>query len=79
MKKVLTIAVAAVMAFSLSMPAFAAATEGQMANEGKLVQQIGHALAQDNVEAATAAAEDVVTLITDGKTDVSALTAGHRM
>ena len=77
MKKVLTIAVAAVMAFSLSMPAFAAATEGQMANEGKLVQQIGHALAQDNVEAATAAAEDVVTLITDGKTDVSALTAGH--
>lgn len=77
MKKVLTIAVAAVMAFSLSMPAFAAATEGQMANEGKLVQQIGHALAQDNVEAATAAAEEVVTLITDGKTDVSALTAGH--
>lgn len=34
MKKMLSIAIAAVMAFTLSMPAFAAATEGQMQNEG---------------------------------------------
>lgn len=77
MKKVLTIAVAAVMAFSLSMPAFAAATEGQMANEGKLVQQIGHALAENNVPAATEAAKQVVSAISDTDSDVSKTTAQH--
>lgn len=77
MKKVLTIAVAAVMAFSLSMPAFAAATEGQMANEGKLVQQIGSALAENNVPAATEAAKQVVSAISGNDSDVSKTTAQH--
>lgn len=77
MKKVLTIAVAAVMAFSLSMPAFAAATEGQLENEGKLVQQIGHALAENNVPAATEAAKQVVSAISDTDSDVSKTTAQH--
>lgn len=77
MKKVLTVAVALVMAFSLSMPAFAAATEGQMANEGKLVQQIGNALTENKLDAAAAAAEQVVTAISEENSDVSKMTAQH--
>lgn len=77
MKKMLSIAIAAVMAFTLSMPAFAAATEGQMAQEGALVQQIGNALAENKMDAATAAAEQVVGAITTTNSDVSSLTAQH--
>lgn len=77
MKKMLSIAIAAVMAFTLSMPAFAAATPGQMAQEGALVQQIGNALAENNVEAAKAAAAAVVGAITKTNSDVSSLTAQH--
>lgn len=77
MKKMLSIAIAAVMAFTLSMPAFAAATEGQMQNEGQLVTQIGNALASNNVAAATAAATDVVKAIKLSNSDVSKITAEH--
>lgn len=77
MKKMLSIAVAAVMAFSLSMPAFAAATEGQMQNEGQLVTQISSALAENNVSAATEAAKQVVSAISSTNSDVSKMTAKH--
>ena len=77
MKKMLSIAIAAVMAFTLSMPAFAAATEGQMQNEGQLVTQIGNALASNNVAAAESAAAAVVSAITTTNSDVSNLTAQH--
>ena len=75
MKKALSILCAVALAFSLSMPAFAAATPGQEENTINLQKQISSALQEGFVEEAEKACAELVSIINETNAPVNGTTA----
>lgn len=75
MKKALSVLCAVALAFSLSMPAFAAATPGQEDNTFNLHKQIASALQDGLIEEAENACSELVSIINETNAPVSNTTA----